>query len=186
FNRLIDLISAGTQTTQQGAPSADIGVELNEGVRLLYAVEAMSRANALAVGLAEDELAAIPIEELIYQIGYYHTTINLLAADANSGQREAAAALLASPAWQQVTAAENALLRGEEPPGDVADWQEAAAQLNRALLDMWIGQSDEAELLAKTTADDDARNSLYAGLGLLLVSAAAFLIALALANRIIR
>jgi len=186
FNRLIDMISAGTQVTQQGAPSAEIGVELNEGVRMLHAAESMSRANALAVSLSDDELAAIPVEELIYQIGYYHTVITLLSTDITNSQRETAAALIASPAWQRVTAVENALLRGEDLPSNVTDWQDAATELNRELLDLWIGQSAQTEKLAKETADEAVRDSLYASGGVLLIGLSAFLVALVLANRVIR
>jgi len=188
FSEILDRVSAGTRTAQEQAPDAEIGVELSQGVRLLYAAEGMSRSNALALALAatQTELDQIPMEELVYQIGYYHTEINLLAADATSDQQQLASELLASPAWQQVTAVENALLRGEELPGNLVEWQEAANQINRSLLDLWISHSERTDDLAEETYGSAARNSLLAGGGVLAVSISAFLIALALANRIIR
>ncbi|WP_040796499.1 sensor histidine kinase [Nocardia higoensis] len=188
FSQILDRISTGTRTAQEQAPDAEIGVELSRGVRLLYAAEGMSRSNALALALAatDAKLADLPMEELVYQIGYYHTEINLLAADTSSDQQAQAAALLASPAWQQVTAVESAMLRGDDLPGSVVDWQEAANQLNRGLLDLWIGHSLRTEKLAEETYGAAARNSLLTGGGVLAISISAFLIALALANRIIR
>ncbi|MBF6370931.1 nitrate- and nitrite sensing domain-containing protein, partial [Nocardia puris] len=93
YNRLLDVVTVGTQVTRQSAPSAEVGVELTEGMRMLYAAEAMSKANALAVTLADGGPPAVPVEELLYQIGFYHTEIGLLAADIDNEQREAAAAL---------------------------------------------------------------------------------------------
>ncbi|MBF6353531.1 nitrate- and nitrite sensing domain-containing protein [Nocardia higoensis] len=188
FSQILDRVAAGTRTAQEQAPDTEIGVQLSRGVRLLYAAEGMSRSNALALALAatESELDDIPMDELVYQIGYYHTEINLLAADTRSDQQEQAAALLSSPAWQQVTAVESALLRGDDLPGNLVDWQEAANQLNRSLLDLWISHSLQTEDMAEDTYGAAARNSLLTGGGVLAISVSAFLIALALANRIIR
>nr|WP_324189014.1 roadblock/LC7 domain-containing protein [Nocardia farcinica] len=159
---------------------------------MLYAAEAMSKANALAATLADGGPPAVPVEELLYQIGFYHTEIGLLAADIDNEQREAAAALTRSPAWQQVTAMENAVLRRvagadtADPPMDTEQWQSAAAEVNRGLLDLWIAQNKRTQRLAEETSGDSALGSLYGGMGVMLVSVAAFLIAVVLANRIIR
>ncbi|AXK84846.1 sensor histidine kinase [Nocardia farcinica] len=192
YNRLLDVVTVGTQVTRQSAPSAEVGVELTEGMRMLYAAEAMSKANALAATLADGGPPAVPVEELLYQIGFYHTEIGLLAADIDNEQREAAAALTRSPAWQQVTAMENAVLRRvagadtADPPMDTEQWQSAAAEVNRGLLDLWIAQNKRTQRLAEETSGDSALGSLYGGMGVMLVSVAAFLIAVVLANRIIR
>ncbi|WP_169811655.1 sensor histidine kinase [Nocardia shimofusensis] len=188
FSQILDRVAAGTRTAQEQAPDTEIGVELSRGVRLLYAAEGMSRSNALALALAatDTDLAEISMEELVYQIGYYHTEIGLLAADTSSDQQAAAAAMLASPAWQQVTAVERALLRGDDLPGDLVDWQEAANELNRSLLDLWISHSTQTEDMAEDTYGAAARNSLLTAGGVLAISISAFLVALALANRIIR
>ncbi|MEV0338286.1 nitrate- and nitrite sensing domain-containing protein [Nocardia sp. NPDC050713] len=206
YNRLLDVVSVGSQVAQQSAPDAEIGVEITEGMRLLYAAEAMSRGHALAVAMvtANGDLP-LPVEEYLRQIGFYHTEIGLLASEIDIEQREAAAALTGSEAWQRLSAMENAIARryvapvedesstgtasreeAEPLPLSPQDWQAAAAEINRGLLDLWITQNKHTQRLAEEKSSDSALTSLFGGGGVLLVSVAAIVVAVLMANRIIR
>ncbi|MEV0032135.1 ATP-binding protein [Nocardia sp. NPDC050793] len=206
YNRLLDVVSVGSQVAQQSAPDAEIGVEITEGMRLLHAAEAMSRSHALAVAMVTaNGDVSVPVEEYLRQIGFYHTEIALLASEIDTDQRAAGAALADSAAWQQLTAMENAVARRyvapaeheDSPTGDTGsepaplplspqDWQNAAAEVNRGLLDLWIVQNKHTQRLAEEKSADSTLTSLFGGGGVLLLSGAAIVVAVVMANRIIR
>lgn len=210
YNRLLDVLSYGTQVAQESAPDAEIGVEIAEGLRILYAAEAMSRSNALAAAMVTGNWpAVIPVDEYLRQVGFYHNEMALLAGELNPEERERAKALTSSPAWQQLSAMENAITlrfvaaanppetssssrttsRQATPPPlpiGVADWQAAASEVNRTMIDLWTSHNRHAQQLAERKAQQASERSLYASAGVIAVSALAFLTAVWLANRIIR
>ncbi|MFI6044992.1 nitrate- and nitrite sensing domain-containing protein [Nocardia sp. NPDC051321] len=224
YNRILDVISVGTEIAEQSAPDTEIGVAIADGMRFLNAAEAMARSNALGVMLATTNgPTPIPIEEFLRQVGFYHNEIGNLSAEFPSGAlHDRLQQLTGSNAWQQLSQMETALAQryfaqqsaagtssssGSTSsnssssssssasnakqslpalPLSTTDWQNAAAEVNRSLIDVWISQNRHSQELAEDKASTSAANSLYAGGGVLLVSIAAFLIALVLANRIIR
>ncbi|WP_435591748.1 sensor histidine kinase [Nocardia sp. bgisy118] len=214
YSRLLDVVSVGSQVAQQSAPDAEIGVEITEGMRLLHAAEAMSRSHAVAVAIVTaDGNVSVPVEEFLRQIGFYHTEIALLATEIDTDQRASGAALVDSAAWQQLTAMENAVARRYVAPAEhensstgttggstgsstvsepaplplsPQDWQKAAAEVNRGLLDLWIAQNKRTQRLAEEKSADSALTSLFGGGGVLLLSGAAIVVAVLMANRIIR
>lgn len=209
YNRLLDVVSVGAQVAYDSVPDAEIGKQLTEGMRLFYAVDAMSRAQTLAFAtVAAGDEPPVPVQEFLAQTGFYRTELAIMAAEPDAGQREAIQALMATPAWQQLGAVESALTerlftpetdttastsstrRTTSAPAplplSLEDWQRAAEEVNGALLDIYTGQNQRTQRTAEERANDSALTSLYGGGGVLLVSIAAFLIALVLANRVIR
>ncbi|MFD0360736.1 nitrate- and nitrite sensing domain-containing protein [Nocardia sp. GCM10030253] len=208
YNRLLDVITFGTQIAEQTAPDAEIGVRIADGMRIFLATEAMSRSNALADMIANaNGPTPIPMEEFLRQIGFYHTEVANLTAELDPSLRDRLHALTNSTAWQQLTAVENALAQRNTTsaanssssssstnkqtttpalPVNDPEWHNAAAEVNRGLIDVWIAQNKHAQKLAEDKAADSAETSAWAGGGVVAVSVLAFLIALLLANRIIR
>ncbi|MFE7802079.1 nitrate- and nitrite sensing domain-containing protein [Nocardia sp. NPDC057440] len=220
YNRLLDVITFGTEIAEQTAPDAEIGVGIADGMRIFLAVEAMSRSNALADMIANaNGPTPIPIEEYLRQIGFYHTEVANLTAELDPSQRERLQALTNSAAWQQLTAVENALAQHNTTstasssssagtsnssnsssssssagkpsttpalPSSPSEWHNAAAEVNRGLIDVWIAQNKQSQKLAEDKAAESAATSAWAGGGVMAVSVLAFVIALLLANRIIR
>ncbi|WP_067651590.1 sensor histidine kinase [Nocardia harenae] len=209
FNQVIDGIVLGSQISQTLAPDAEIGVELAEAMQVLKSAEAMSRATALAVALESgQETPAVPVEEFARQVGYYRIEIGNLSRDVDPEQKEVAAALTNSVSWQKLDVVENvigwrAVTRaaaaaegGASPsarpaalpplPMPNAEWQAAAADVNRQLIDMWIAQSARTNGLAENKADEDSQNALLAGIGVGTISLLAIGVSVLLANRIIR
>ncbi|MFC9437730.1 nitrate- and nitrite sensing domain-containing protein [Nocardia sp. NPDC057030] len=223
YNRILDVISVGTEIAEQSAPDTEIGIAIADGMRFLNAAESMSRSNALGVMLATaNGPTPIPIEEFLRQVGFYHNEIGNLAAEFPTGpMHDRLQQLTGSTNWQQLSLMETALAQryfaaqaattssssganstsgssnsssssstgsSKLPalPLSTTDWQNAAAEVNRAMIDVWISQNRRSQELAEDKANTSAANSLYAGGGVLVVSIAAFLIALVLANRIIR
>ncbi|WP_433654033.1 sensor histidine kinase [Nocardia sp. CA-128927] len=221
YNRILDVISVGTEIAEQSAPDTEIGVAIADGMRFLNVAESMARSNALGVMLATTNgPTPIPIEEFLRQVGFYHNEIGNLSTEFPSGpMHHRLQQLTGSNAWQQLSQMETALAQRyfaaqanaansansssgsnssssssagtakqslQTLPLSTTDWQNAAAEVNRSLIDVWISQNRRSQELAEDKANTSAANSLYAGGGVLVVSIAAFLIALVLANRIIR
>ncbi|AFU03165.1 sensor histidine kinase [Nocardia brasiliensis] len=158
----------------------------------------------------------IPVEEFLRQVGFYHAEIGNLTTElsADKAQHDRLQALTGSNAWQQLSLMESAVAQrhlttqaaanssngsgsssssssstsSKQPalPLSNAEWQNAASEVNRGLIDVWTAQNRHSQELAEDKANNSAANSLYAGGGVLVVSIVAFLIALVLANRIIR
>ncbi|BDT99672.1 histidine kinase [Nocardia sputorum] len=211
YNRLLDVISVGTKVAEQTAPYTEIGVRIATGMRLFNATEAMARSNALG-GLYIDGPTppAIPAEEYIRQIGFYHSEIAALGAELEGAEQRHLQTLIASPAWQQLTTMENAVVqramasaqppstgsstsgsgaRASSPPPlplSTQEWHSAAAEVNRGLIDAWTTHNRASQKLAEDKAAAAATRSAFAGGGVLVVSVLAFLIAVIIANRVIR
>ncbi|WP_245567165.1 sensor histidine kinase [Nocardia vinacea] len=200
YNQLLDLITSGTAHTERTAPDTEIGIGIADGLRLFLVVEAMSRSVALANMLAvANGPTSIPFEEFAHQVGYYRTeTANLTAALGPTVQ-ERLRSLQASTAWQQVAAMESALSQrntasasgnGKSAPAPLPlstqEWHNAAAEVSRGLTDIWLAQSKDVQQLAEDRAAAATARTLWAGGGVTAVSLVAFLIALVLANRVIR
>ncbi|GAB2668196.1 nitrate- and nitrite sensing domain-containing protein [Nocardia goodfellowii] len=205
YNKLIDVISIGSQIAQQTAPNAETATELTESIRLLFAGEAMSRSYAVgSANLTRDGEALIPISEFNRQVGFYRTEIGFLTADLETEQAQAASNLVASTAWQQLSTMEVAIsehfvqenLQARAPatrqddreklPLTAEQWQGAASQVNHTLIQMWVEQTRHAHSRAQDLGERNETSSLYGGAGVILISVIAFLVALVLANRIIR
>jgi len=191
YNQLLDSIAQGSKVVARTAPDAAIGAQFSDGMRIFLAEEAMSRSDALAGTIvAATGPLPIPLQEFVYQIGFYHAEIANLAADLDPQQQKTLHGLVTSQAWQQLTSMENALVQRNKQssplPLSIAEWHSAATEVNRGLIDVWLTQYAQAQQLAEAEATDDTAESAYAGGGVAAVSLLAFLIAVLLANRIIR
>ncbi|WP_054812483.1 sensor histidine kinase [Nocardia arizonensis] len=200
YNRLADVALSGGRLTQRTAPDSEASVQLGDARTLLYASEALSRSNAIARAMIATEAPfPVPIEEFQYQMGLYHAQIANLAGDTEFGQHARLEALMRGPAWQQVSGMETAIVQrvagtaagarqSALPPLPLgtAEWQQAVTQLNDTVLDVWTVQNVDAHHLAKSIGSRNADNSAWAGAAVLLVSIAAFVVAVLLANRVIR
>ncbi|NNH69042.1 HAMP domain-containing protein [Nocardia uniformis] len=206
YSRLPDVVLVGTRIVQDDAPNAAVSAELSESVQTLLALECLTRANALGAALAnESGLPAELAAEYVKLIGFYRVTVQIVTGDQHPEQAEVAKKLIASPAWQNLQAMENALLEravlssvetggartdAKAPaltplPMNTEDWQAAVAEVAAVLSDIWDAQSRSANSLAMDVGQEKARDSLLGGAGVLLLSSAAFVVALLMANRII-
>ncbi|MFD6463744.1 histidine kinase, partial [Streptomyces roseolus] len=123
--------------------------------------------------------------------------------DLDSEQVAAASAITNSTAWQRLSTMESAIsqrfmdtaLQNASPssrrtetqlPLSVPEWTDVATQVNKALTQLWITQNTHAHNEARELGKANEARSAYGGAAVVLVSIIAFLIALVLANRIIR
>ncbi|MGS2804687.1 sensor histidine kinase [Nocardia sp. MW-W600-9] len=205
YNKLLDVFSQGTKVAERAAPDAVVASGVGEGMRLLNAAEAMSRSNALAVSMVTSGgPTTIPLDEFVKQSGFYHNEIANVAAEIDEAQRTALTALLSSSNWQQLSAMESAVVQRFAAPAtqttgtsakqtaaaalplSTPEWQSAAAEINRAMLDAYTAHNRHVQKLAEDTAHRAEINAALAGGGVLALSVLVFLVAVILANRIIR
>ncbi|MGW6117859.1 sensor histidine kinase [Nocardia sp. NPDC055165] len=189
------LIILGTSVIQDEAPSTATASELAVAVEVLSAVESLSRATALGAVLArERELPESLATEYVRLIGYYHTTVENLTKDHDAGRADAVKRLMEGSAWVDVTAMEAALTRRAVVPNGprtplplgTEEWQSAVDSVSRSLLGQWDVHNRTAQSIAVTAAKETRRDSVMAGVTVLVLAVGAFLVALWMANRIIR
>ncbi|WP_345494982.1 ATP-binding protein [Nocardia callitridis] len=201
YNRVLDLIASASALAERTAPDARSAATIAASNRLFHVAEAMSRANALGVVFSGTGNApsALPAEEYLRQIGYYHTEIRTLTTEFGDPDDEHLRAVAESPAFQRLTAMENALarravlstsgVRTPNPPPlpmNPAEWHATAQTVSNGLIDLWADHSGASQRAAQSSAADSTARSAYGGFGVLAVSVLAFLIAVVLANRVIR
>ncbi|WP_446222645.1 sensor histidine kinase [Nocardia sp. IBHARD005] len=206
YNSLLNVIIQGTKVAERAAPDAIVASGVAEGLRLLGAAEAMSRSNAVATAMvASDGTSTIPLDEFTNQTGLYHGEIANLAAGLDEPERSAVVALTATGHWQQLTAMETALVQRfavsaatqtgtptsktvtlPALPLATPEWQTAAAEVNRSLLDSYAAYNDHVQKLAENSARKAETNAALAGGSVLALSVLVFVVAVILANRIIR
>ncbi|MEU3012261.1 nitrate- and nitrite sensing domain-containing protein [Nocardia asteroides] len=205
YNRLLDVFTQGTKVAERAAPDAVVASGVAEGMRLLNAAEAMSRSNALAVAMvAGGPAATVPLDEFIRQAGFYRHEIANVVAELDESERTALTALMAAPTWQQLSGMESAIVQRFAAPATTttsgstvkqtqtalplsnAEWQSAATEVNRAMLDAYGAHNRHVQKLAQDTAERAEVNAAMAGGGVLALSVLVFLVAVILANRIIR
>ncbi|MFC4376391.1 nitrate- and nitrite sensing domain-containing protein [Nocardia halotolerans] len=207
YNRLLDVFSEGTKVAERAAPDAMVASGVAEGMRVLNAAEAMSRSNALAMAMvAADGPTAIGLDEFTRQAGFYHNEIANVTAELDEAQRTEIEALTASTSWQQLSAMESALVQRfaradtettgtgsssrqtstPELPLATAEWQHAATEVSRGLLDTYTAHNRHVQKIAEDSAKRAEATAAAAGGGVIALSLLVFLVALVLANRIIR
>lgn len=211
YNRLLDPIPTGAKSTVQSAPDSEIAVGTVAGIRLFYVSEAMARSDALgAVYVHGATPPLIPIDEYTRQTGFYHTEIATLITELDGPIKARLQALSTGTAWQQLTAMENAIVQrvsaataaattspsSANPstrqstlpalPLNTDEWRRAAAEVSRGLLDAWSVYNKDVQQIAEDKAVVTATRSAVTGGGMLLVGFLVLVVAVVLANRVIR
>lgn len=197
YNQFLDIIVGGLQGIAQTAPDPVTAADETTAVELFYALDGVSRGNALAAGaVASGGLTAGQLQEYWSQIGASQAQLGHLVPQLTSQEQAQYQALVASDPWQRLTAMENAVIdRGprlsaapdNRPlPMSMADWQNATTQVNNGLLAIWSDYHNFAEESAKAGGQRTFVNSLLAGGLVLLIAIIAFLIAVRLSTRLIR
>lgn len=195
FNGPFALFHTGFRRAQQVAPDPLFATRIAEAVRLLAATEAMSRGNAIGVALWGSDGRAFPLEDFTTQVGFYKAEITNLIAEFGEPRNRLLAEIVASGAWQQISTMEAALAerlashertRTPDLPLSLQQWQDAAAEVNTKLFAAYSEHLDRARGSAIEAARRTERSAWVAGAVVLVGSVVAMLIAVVLADRIIR
>lgn len=196
YNTILDAVALGTNLITSNAPNAEVGVALINGVRILHAMEGMSRSAALTAAELQGQLSSGPLRnDYRNLVGSYRSALPQLAADLGADPAaEKIRAALASPNWQQVAAMEDYLINPPKadktgvvppPPMTFDEWNTAQEPLSEGVIGAWKGLNDHANQIAADEGKRTAANSLWAGAAVLALALVAFLLSLWLANRLI-
>ncbi|WP_330180773.1 ATP-binding protein [Nocardia sp. NBC_01503] len=200
YSSMPQFVLAGVRIAQRTAPDPATAIELAAAGGVLEGLEAMNRANSLGAALLDGGtgLPADLADDYLRLVGFYHNRVERLLTDADPEQAAAAKTLVGGAAWQRLSSMETALSQRAVPraegatfkpaplPLSPAAWEDAVKEVNKALADMWQAENSEAQRLASDAATTTTRTSLLTGAAMVVVALGAILVALALANRIIR
>ncbi|QVI19304.1 sensor histidine kinase [Nocardia tengchongensis] len=201
YNRIPQGVMAGVAVVQRTAPDSATAVELAQAADVLRSLEAMSRANALAAALLDGNRLTPELgTEYLSLVGYYRTRVGDIVDAPDEQQAAVARTLVQSAAWQRLGSVEPVLAQRTLAPSEgpakrsapqplpisVPEWQRSADEVTHGLAELWQAENAEAQHLAVAAAAETTRNSLWAGAGMVVVAVLAILVALELANRIIR
>lgn len=195
YNAILDNAVNSMQAYLNTAPDTGVAAEVLTSLQIYVIADSLSRSAALGTALASH--AVLPralTTEYMRQVGYYHSqlarTLPLLAAP----ERQSLQALASSPAWTQLTTAEDRILAIAAAPEGVGrrleapatTWVDSALEVTSGLLNVFRAQGTRAASLITQNGDRTFARSLYGALGVLALTLLTILIALRLSNRLIR
>ncbi|MEU4812966.1 ATP-binding protein [Nocardia fluminea] len=187
FGKVIDRSVAAAMVAARISPDAEIAVELAYAVAPLRVAEAVSRATALgSMIVAEARVDERRITEFSDHVGEFKREATY-AASVLRGDRLADLQRVTTGADWQLLVNLAADVRSSESitSADEAQWEAAADRVGSAMMKLWQVQSSDAHAAADARAAKVTTNSLSAGSAIVLVSILAFLVALAMANRVV-
>jgi len=187
YNQIIDQFIQGSQGLALFAPDAQTSYAQLVVAPLLTGADLMQRSDALAAAnVVGGGLTDIDFRTYQGQVSAYHLQLDESIPLANQDVQDQYAALRKSPAWQRLVSVENTLVQGKtELPVSEDLWRAAAADVGGGLMKMLSTQNDRTNAEALAKVDNMLIRAIIAGLLVLLVAAAVFVIALRLSRRLI-
>ncbi|MFL6121433.1 nitrate- and nitrite sensing domain-containing protein, partial [Actinophytocola sp.] len=192
YNSILERIFLATREVADSLPDPDAVAGGNVAVELADAVEALSRGNALAVGVV-GRMTPQQLREYSRLVGSYHSRITSTLPALDGQLRVRARAVVGSDAWKTLSTMENAIVDRGVPtptspalPVSVADWQSAAATVGRDLLALYQDQYAGVIHDAIDTATNTARWWLIAAGAMSVVALLVGLLTLRISGRLIR
>jgi hypothetical protein len=187
YNDIIDQFVAGAKGLAQFAPDAEIAYRQGIVAPLLESSDLMQRSDALAAAdLVGGGLTRPDFSTYQGQVGSYHLlldeTVPLTEPDVQAKYRT----LTGSSAWLRLMSVEEALVGGSnEIPISEDLWRGAAGDVGQTLTVMLQTQNDATNSLALSKVNSTLAQSIVAGVLVLLVVTAVFVLALRLSRRLI-
>lgn len=207
YGRLAGIGADAIDIMVRHAPDIGSAVATANTAALFRAADAMSAAHALAAAVSTDDgLDSRSLREFVSRVGAYRAEIDTLGHGDDSRLREQISKLTTDPAWQQLTAFEDALInrgaaheedstknlptsrsdRESQSAMDQAVLQQHSEQAVDGLRTLWRMYYEQVQRRAAEIADDTTHAAVLGGGIALLVTIAAFLVTLWLANRLTR
>ena len=187
YNQIIDQFIQGSQGLALFAPDAQTSYAQLVVAPLLTGADLMRRADALAAAnVVGGGLTDIDFRTYQGQVSAYHLQLEESIPLANQDVQQQFEALRKSPAWQRLVSVEDALVAGKtQLPVSEDLWRAAAADVGTALMKMLSTQNDRTNAEALDKVDTMLIRAIIAGVLVLLLAAAVFVIALRLSRRLI-
>ncbi|MGV9414423.1 nitrate- and nitrite sensing domain-containing protein [Nocardia sp. NPDC003693] len=111
YTSVIGTIVGASLLAARVAPDAKLSMELNHGIEALRAAEALSQADTMgAVAVITGEFPDIALLEFSHRVGEFRSEVAYSTVVLQGKRLAQLQAIMASPAWQQVVAMQDALL----------------------------------------------------------------------------
>ncbi|HEV7650060.1 MAG TPA: nitrate- and nitrite sensing domain-containing protein [Actinophytocola sp.] len=187
YNQIIDQFIQGSQGLALFAPDAQTSYAQLVVAPLLTGADLMQRADALAAAnVVGGGLTDIDFRTYQGQVSAYHLQLDESMPLANQDVQDQYAALRKSSAWQRLVSVEDTLVQGKTAlPVSEDLWRAAASDVGTALMKMLSTQNDRTNAEALDKVDNMLIRAIIAGVLVLLLAAAVFVIALRLSRRLI-
>ncbi|MDR7167367.1 signal transduction histidine kinase [Nocardia kruczakiae] len=192
YNQMIDVVRAALEICTRQAPDPASSVEEGVAQQIFQTEDALSRGSTLAsAALRSGDWDTAELQEYARQTGYFRTELANLTPNLIASERQKLHDLMTTPAWRDFDRIDTALLEGGVAPTvssriDPIVLLSAADRIADALLDMWRSHLAYSHKLAVQNGSRVAHNSLIGGIAVVLLATVVLLIALRLANWMIR
>lgn len=187
YTGLAGVVIIGLEGSARTTPDAATAAEETTAVDLFWVTDLHSRAVGLAAnGVARGELS-VPDRLVVAQLsGAYRNQLTALTSRLTEAEKARHERLINSEAWQLATTVEDGLAQSGTLDVPVADWLAAEEEVSSELLGLWGDHFRHAESLAEDSANESLMRSILAGSLVLVLAITAFLIAVRLANALVR
>jgi signal transduction histidine kinase len=194
YNGVLDTASNLFDTQARVVPDAQAAYGGLTATSVFRAGDMMSRETSLvSTALSSGTFAPDDFVQFTELSGFYKTQLKAVAPFLDAGVRAKYQALTTGSAWQQLTSAENAIVKHgpwspsdrDSPPIGGADWQSATSQVAQGLNDMAIDQADKVSAAAIDSGDAQLRNAIVGSVLALLASLVAIIVAVRVSRSLV-
>jgi hypothetical protein len=187
YTGLAGVIITGLEGTVRTTPDAATAAEETTAVDLFWVTDQQSRAVGLAAnGVAQGELGSAERLVVAQLTGAYRNQLMALTTRLTDREKDRYERLVSSRAWKTAIAAEDGLAQRGELDIPLGEWLAAEEEVSTELLGLWGDHFRYAESLAEDSANTSLTQSILAGSLVLVLSIGAFLIAVRMANALVR
>lgn len=194
YNGVLDSAANLFDTQARAVPDAQATHGGITATSVFRAGDMMSRETSLAsTAFAAKQFSPDDFVQFAELIGFYRMQLTQIEPFLDPEVRAKYQALTVSPVWEQLTKAEDALVkRGPWVPGDqdtvpvtAADWQSVTNQVASQLNDLAIGQADKVSAAAIDSGDAQLRNAILGSILALLASLGAIIVAVRVSRSLV-
>jgi signal transduction histidine kinase len=187
YTGLAGVVITGLEGSARTTPDAATAAEETTAVDLFWVTDQHSRAVGLAAGGVARGVLSVPDRLLVAQLsGAYRNQLTALTSRLTKGEKARYDRLVASSSWKTAVAAQDALAQRGKLDVPLSVWITAEDEVSAELLGLWGDHFRHAETLAEDAANELLMQSVIAGSLVLVLSVVALLIAIRMANALVR
>ncbi|MET0235493.1 MAG: nitrate- and nitrite sensing domain-containing protein [Kibdelosporangium sp.] len=187
YTGLAGVVITGLEGSARTTPDAATAAEETTAVDLFWVTDLHSRAVGLAAGGVARGVLSVPDRMVVTQLsGAYRNQLKALTSRLTPAEKARHDRLVASEAWKTATAGEDALAQRGKLDGALPVWIAAEDEVSAELLGLWGDHFRHAETLAEDAANKLLMQAVIAGSVVFALSVVAFLIAVRMANALVR
>ncbi|GAB3459839.1 ATP-binding protein [Actinophytocola sediminis] len=187
YTGLAGVLITGLEGVARTSPDAATAAEETTTVDLFWVTDLHSRAVGLAAGGVPQGRLEVPERMVVAQLtGAYRNQLLALVSRLTDAEKARYERLTTSDAWRIATTVQDDLAQRGRTDVALGDWIAAEDEVSAELLGLWGDHFRHAEGLAEDAANRSLTQAVLAGSLVLVLSVTAFLIAVRLANALVR